>query len=552
MLTVYIEGRAYTYPRGTQYRTIVDDFKQYYIHDIYLVKENNSPRELNKTLLYDGTRLEFVTANTKIGNLTYRRSMSFVAIKALYDVAGFENIERAVVDFSVSKGYYIDVKGNFILNDEMVAAVERRMQELVEADLPIHKRNLPLRQAIQQFRENKMYDKERLVSYRRITNVNLYELDGYEDYFYGHMTVSTGCLKYFKLYPYGTGFVVQMPEASAPTELAPFEPFEKLFHIQRESSKWLEKMNVPTVGALNDCIVEGGLTQLILAQEAMMEKSIADIAERVCADTTKKFVMIAGPSSSGKTTFSYRLSVQLRAQGRNPHPIAVDNYYVNREDCPRDEDGNFDFECLEAIDVELFNRDMLALLAGETVELPVFNFKTGRREYKGDYLTLQENDILVIEGIHSLNDALSYSIPKASKFHVYISALTQLNIDEHNRIPTTDGRLLRRMVRDARTRNTSAKETIAMWNSVRRGEEKYIFPYQDDADVVFNSALVYELAVLKQYAEPLLFGIQPADREYDEAQRLLKFLDYFLGVDSVNIPINSLLREFIGGGCFDI
>ena len=295
-----------------------------------------------------------------------------------------------------------------------------------------------------------------------------------------------------------------------------------------------------------------GLRQILLIQEALQESKISEIARQIAASGDKKFVMIAGPSSSGKTTFSHRLSIQLSAHGLNPHPIAVDNYFVNREDTPVDEYGEKNYECLEALDVEQFNKDMLALLAGKRVEMPVFNFKTGQREYKGDYLQLGKGDILVIEGIHGLNDRLSYALPSESKFKIYISALTQLNVDEHNRIATTDGRLIRRIVRDARTRGTSAKETIARWPSVRRGEEQNIFPFQEGADVMFNSALIYELACLKVYAEPLLFGIKKGEPEYLEANRLLKFLDYFVAVPSEEIPNNSILREFVGGSCFNV
>jgi len=311
-------------------------------------------------------------------------------------------------------------------------------------------------------------------------------------------------------------------------------------------------MNVDTVGALNDVIAHGGINDLILVQEAFQEKKIAEIAAKIKASPDKKFIMIAGPSSSGKTTFSHRLSIQLMTYGLKPHPIAVDNYFVNRDDTPLDENGNPNFECLEAIDVEQFNKDMTSLLRGEKVELPEFNFKSGKREYKGNYKQLGKDDILVIEGIHCLNDKLSYSLPKSSKFKIYISALTALNVDEHNRIATTDGRIIRRMVRDARTRGTKAAETIAMWSSVRKGENENIFPYQEEADVMFNSALIYELAVLKQYVEPILFGIDRESKEYIEAKRLLKFLDYFVGVNSEEVPKNSILREFIGGSCFNV
>ena len=310
--------------------------------------------------------------------------------------------------------------------------------------------------------------------------------------------------------------------------------------------------DVSVVGELNEKISKGKMQELLLISEALQEGRISKIAEQIIERGGVKFVMIAGPSSSGKTTFSHRLSIQLAAHGMKPHPIAVDNYFVNREDTPRDENGNYNYECLEAIDVELFNRDMNALLKGERVELPRFNFKLGKREYKGDFLKMQPNDILVIEGIHGLNDRLSYSLPTESKFKIYISALTQLNIDEHNRIPTTDGRLIRRIVRDNRTRGTSAKATIAMWPSVRRGEDENIFPYQEQADAMFNSALLYELAVLKLYAEPVLFQIGSDEPEYQESKRLLKFLDYFVGIPSEDIPKNSILREFVGGSCFDV
>jgi uridine kinase len=343
-----------------------------------------------------------------------------------------------------------------------------------------------------------------------------------------------------------------MPEASNPTTVPEFAPHQKLFHVLDESSKWGEMLGIQTVADLNEAVTKGNMQEMILVQEALQEKKIGDIARTIAERGNVKFILIAGPSSSGKTTFSHRLSIQLRAHGLIPHPIAVDNYFVDREKTPLDKDGNYNFECLEAINLEQFNNDLTALLEGKEVLLPTFNFKTGRQEFLTPPKKLGPNDVLVIEGIHCLNDALTYRLPKENKFKIYISALTQLNVDEHNRIPTTDGRLLRRMVRDARTRGTSAKKTIAMWPSVRRGEEENIFPYQEEADVMFNSALIYELAVLKQYAEPVLFGIEKDCEEYMEAKRLLKFLDYFVGIGSENVPTNSLLKEFIGGGCFQI
>lgn len=334
--------------------------------------------------------------------------------------------------------------------------------------------------------------------------------------------------------------------------MEPLHTSNKLYHTLKESRSWSRMLDVGTIGALNDAIASGRGEQIILLQEALMEERIGSLAAQIAAKKGIKFVMIAGPSSSGKTTFSNRLSIQLLAKGRKPHPISLDDYYDDRERCPRDADGNLDFECLEALDVRQFNEDMTRLLAGEKVDMPSFNFKTGKREYRGRTLQLKENDILVIEGIHGLNDKLSYTLPAESKFKIYISALTQLNIDEHNPLSTTDCRLLRRIVRDARTRGTTAQETIAMWKSVRRGEEKNIFPFQDSADVMFNSALLYEVAVLKVYAEPLLFQIPRDSAEYLEAKRLLKFLDYFLPLPTEGIAQSSLVREFVGGSCFNV
>jgi uridine kinase len=364
------------------------------------------------------------------------------------------------------------------------------------------------------------------------------------------MLPSTGYLKYYDVMHYENGILLLIPGTEQPDKIDFFHPREKLFQTLKTSNQWGEMMGIDSVGDLNNVICEGQIGDMILVQEALQERRIGEIAKEIVDRGNVKFVLIAGPSSSGKTTFSHRLSIQLRSYGMIPHPIALDDYFVNRENTPRDENGDYNFECLEAIDVEQFNEDMNRLLAGERVELPRFNFKTGKREYNGNFKQLGPEDILVIEGIHGLNPATTHSMPDESKFKIYISALTSLNVDEHNRIPTTDGRLLRRMVRDARTRGTCARRTIEMWPSVRRGEEKYIFPYQESADEMFNSVLIYELAVLKQYAEPLLFGIGKGEPEYYEAKRLLKFLEYFQGIDSQNVPANSICREFIGGSTF--
>ncbi len=551
MAKVTVGGESREYPIGISYADIVRDYEETADAPVILVTVNGKLRELHKRLKADCT-VSFVTTRDNIGHKTYKRSACLILLKAIYDVAGKENIEKVVIHYSIGSGYYFTMEGNTVLNQAFLDQVKARMREIVEAQTPILKRSVGTEEAIAIFHKYGMYDKEKLFRYRRVSRVNLYSIGNFEDYFYGFMAHHAGYIKYFDLKLYDDGFVLELPEHSDPTVIPPFCPEEKIFRVQKESQDWGRKMDISCVGELNDRITKEGVSSILLVQEALQEAKISRIAEQIVEAGNKKFVMIAGPSSSGKTTFSHRLSIQLSAHGMKPHPIAVDNYFVNRQDTPLDEYGEKNYECLEAIDVEQFNRDMLALLDGERVELPVYNFKTGMREYRGDYLQLGKDDILVIEGIHGLNDQLSYALPKESKFKIYISALTQLNVDEHNRIPTTDGRLIRRIVRDARTRGTSAKDTIARWPSVRRGEEQNIFPFQEEADIMFNSALAYELACLKLYAEPLLFGIDKSEPEYVEAKRLLKFFDYFVAVPSEEVPQNSILREFVGGSCFDV
>ncbi len=551
MCQVKIHGELHEYPAGTPFGVIAQEFQSRYKDPIVLVMADGRLRELHKKLKKEQT-ITFVTTADEIGHKTYKRSMSLLFLKAVYHVAGHENIQKIVLHFTVHQGFYYTIRGNVTIDEQFLAKVKSYMLELVERKVPILKRSVTTREARDLFRHHRMYDKEKLFRFRRVSRVNIYSLEDFEDYFYGFMVWHTGYLKHFELYPYEEGIVLQMPTAKNPTVVSPFKPSPKIFRVQQEAEKWAEHLGAATVGELNEKISQGYTHQMILVGEALQEERISKIADQITASGNVRFVMIAGPSSSGKTTFSHRLSIQLAAHGMRPHPIAVDNYFVNREDTPLDEFGKRNFECLEAVDVAKFNEDMNALLRGERVELPRFNFVEGRREYRGDFLQMGQEDILVIEGIHCLNDALSHTLPRESKFKIYISALTQLNVDEHNRIPTTDGRLIRRLVRDSRTRGSSAKDTIAMWGSVRRGEEENIFPYQEEADVMFNSALLYELAALKVYAEPLLFQITEDEPEYYEAKRLLKFLDYFLAIPSEDIPNNSILREFIGGSCFDV
>lgn len=537
---------------GTTFHALAKEVAQAYPErfdgPIMLASFENKIRELSKSIGKSGT-LSFETATGKDGKRVYRRSVTFLMEKAVANLWGAQKAQVRVY-YSLGQGYYCELE-QVDNTKENFALLKTEMKRLVEENLAIRKESMKTDYAEAHFTEQGMEQKARLLHYRRSSRTNIYNLDGLLDYFYGYMAYSTGELKTFDVLPYGQGFVLLFPNKNM-SQVEPLETSEKLHETLQSSKKWSQMLSVGTIGALNDLIAKGRAEELILTQEALMEDEIGDLAGEIVRSGNKKFIMIAGPSSSGKTTFSNRLSMQLSAKGVRPHPIALDDYYVDRDRCPKDENGEYDFECLEAIDVAKFNEDMCALMRGEEVAMPSFNFKTGKREYRGNTLKLSDRDVLVIEGIHGLNHKLSASLPDESKFRIYISALTQLNIDEHNPLPTTDGRLLRRIVRDARTRNTTARETIAMWDSVRRGEEKYIFPYQDGADVMFNSALVYELAVLKIYAEPLLFQIPKDCKEYTEAKRLLKFLDYFLPMPTEAIGKNSLMREFIGGSCFNV
>ena len=534
-------------PAHTTLEQLAAEYQENYKDRIVLACVDGRLRELSKEIKKPG-HITFLTMTGRDGKRTYRRSMTLLLQKAVENLWG-EQV-RLKVYYSLGEGYYCELKGADN-SAGSVDALRQEMKRLVEKDLPIKKCSMKTEEAERMFCERGMKDKERLLHYRRSSRVNIYELDGHRDYYYGYMVPSTGYLGIFELELYEDGFVLLFPNKNGNT-VEPLRTSNKLYHTLKESRNWSRMLGVGTIGALNDAIASGRGEQIILLQEALMEERIGTLAAQIAEKKNVKFVMIAGPSSSGKTTFSNRLSIQLLAKGRKPHPISLDDYYDDRDKCPRDADGNLDLECLEAIDIRQFNEDMTRLLAGEEVEMPSFNFKTGKREYRGKTLQLGENDILVIEGIHGLNDRLSYTLPAESKFKIYISALTQLNIDEHNPLSTTDCRLLRRIVRDARTRGTTAQETIGMWKSVRRGEEKNIFPFQESADVMFNSALLYEVAVLKVYAEPLLFQIPRESDEYLEAKRLLKFLDYFLPLPTEGIMQSSLVREFVGGSCFHV
>jgi uridine kinase len=550
-IKVTINGEDRVYEKDITFEMIAKEFQNQVADPIVLVYQNGRIRELFRKVQID-CKVEFITLADTLGHKAYERTATMLLFKSLYDIIGYENITKSKVEFSLGAGLFCRCEGDFTLTYDLVKQVQSRMEFLRDAAIPVVKTPMRKTDAMEMFAGFGMYDKVDLLRFRTSSEVNVYTMNKYKDYYYGYMLSNTSYVTTFRLDVFEGGIMLMLPNRKEHNIIPQADPRHKLFRTLDSATKWNGTMGIDNVGDLNKQICDDNFNQLLLVQEAIMESKIGEIAGRIAKKDGIKFIMIAGPSSSGKTTFSNRLSIQLLAHGLKPHPIGVDNYFVNREDTPKDENGDYNFECLEAIDVKQFNEDMTRLLSGEEVEIPRFNFIYGKRIYDGNKIKLGDEDVLVIEGIHALNDKMSYELPKESKYKIYISALTTLNVDEHNRIPTTDARLLRRMVRDARTRGASAKRTFEMWPSVRRGEEENIFPYQESADVMFNSTSIYELAVLKQFAEPLLFNIKEDEPEFYEAKRLLKFLDYFLGVSSEDVPNNAIIREFIGGSCFDV
>ena len=550
MPTVMIKGAIRQYDKGTTFETIVREFQEQYNNSIALVFFNGKMRELNKRLERDGV-ISFITTRENAGHNSYVRTAQMMLVKAVRDVLKEQgNTVRVKIEFALGNAFYCSMHEGVRVTDDFAMKVENEMKRLRDKNLPIVKKTYPIDDAIELFKRQGMLDKEKLFHYRRGSTINVYSMEGYYDYFYGCMLPSAGYVNLFKVKAYNGGLLLILPRQENPFELEEFEDQESLFEQLYLSTKWGDLVNITTLGDLNDAICDGNISDMILVQEALQERRIGEIAAQIFQKKDTKIVLVAGPSSSGKTTFAHRLAIQLRSFGLKPHIISMDDYFVNREQTPIDIDGNYNYEVFEALDIDLFNDDMLDLLDGERIEMPQFDFKAGKRVYKGRFLQLGKEDILIIEGIHGLNPRTSEELPKESIFKIYISCMTSLNIDEHNRIPSTDARLLRRMVRDARTRGNSAQHTFELWPKVRLGEDMNIFPYQDDADAVFNSVLIYELAVIKQFAEPLLFNVRQNEPAYYEAKRLLKFLEYFVGVDTAAVPTNSLLREFVGGGCF--
>ena len=550
MIKATVNQSIYEVKEGT---TLSDLAKQVQLPQepiILLAYMDGKLRELFTPMTKD-CHVRFVTLKEQAGYMAYKRTATLMFLKACEDLLGTGATTKIALDYSIGNSIFCDFLEDRVIDEAFARSIQKRMEELAKANLPITKRSLDTDQAAKYFDRIGFKGKKELFQFRRESKTNIYSLDGYDNYFYGYMAPSTGYISAFLVSAYQHGVVLQIPKRKQTEEIVPFTPQPKLFHVMQRSREWTKTMGVDTVGALNDEITHGNINHLILLQEGLQEKLLADIADEIVSKN-KRIILIAGPSSSGKTTFSHRLSIQLEIAGLTPHPVSMDDYFLDRELSPRDENGNYNFETIASLDVDLLTKHINQLLDGEEIDVPSYNFISGKREYRGHKLKIGEKDVLVMEGIHGLNGTLTNEIPEDAKYRIYVSALNQINLDEHNRIPSSDGRLLRRIVRDAMTRGNDARETISRWDSVRKGEEDNIFPYQEEADVMFNSAQIYEIAVLKQYAEPLLFAVPKDCPEYQEAKRLLKFLEYFLNIPSEAIPKTSLLREFIGGSCFDV
>ncbi len=513
------------------------------------VKVNNKLQELIGKIYNENDKIKFLDLNDNDGQRVYIRTLCFIYIKACKDIFNFVDVN---IEHSLNRGLYTEIKTKKPINQDDLKKIKDRMQEIIDEQIPINKKILNVKEATDIFASQGMQDKVQLLKHWNSEFIRVYELDGYYDTFYGYVAPNTNVIYKFDLKLFFPGVILISPNKENNFELPEYIEQKKLSKVFKEAEDWGEIMDVGSVGVLNNKIVDNTIDDMIRVNEAFHEKKIAYIADEITKDKNIKIVLIAGPSSSGKTTFAQRLSIQLRVNGKKTYALSLDDYFVNRDMTPRDENGDYDYETIGALDLELFNEQLLDLMTCQPVQIPVFNFKTGKREFTREPIELTDDHIIIIEGIHGLNDKLTENIPQKNKFRIYISALTQLNIDNHNRIATSDLRLIRRIVRDNTHRGNDALKTLELWDNVVKGAEKYIFPFQENADAIFNSALVYELCVLKKYAIPLIEKIGENSEYYPERQRLLKFLSYFKNIDNERaIPYTSILREFIGGSCFE-
>ncbi len=548
IVITFSDGRTSEYASGVTLLELSRDAAHRYTTPIVAAKVNNEIKDLQNVLEQD-SKIDFIDLRSSDGMKVYQRSITLIMIVAAQEL--FPGCE-VTVEHSLSKGLYCELHHGRDVTPEDIEQLAQQMHRIIRENRPIVRKTLPKREAIELFRASGRMEKVSLLEQLDREKVSIYYCGQVYDYLYGTMTPSTGDLKVFELKNYPPGIILRLPEKDNPNELPQFNENPKLFRVFQEAAEWGNILRCGYVATLNERTETGGISDIIRVAEALHEKKLAQIADFVSSHRNEvRVILVAGPSSSGKTTFAQRLNIQLRVNGVWPVPVSLDDYFVDRDKTPVDEAGEYDFEAIEAVDLELFNSHLARILAGEEVEMPTYNFLTGKREYRGHRIKVDKGQPLIIEGIHGLNERLTSAVPRHCKIKIYISALTQLSIDSHNRIPTTDARLIRRIVRDSQFRSHDALMTLRMWNSVRRGEERNIFPFQEQADLMFNSALIYELAVLKKYADPLLRKVTSQDPEYSEAKRLLNFLEYFDSVEDDEIPHNSILREFIGKSCFE-
>lgn len=539
-------GKSYLYPRDITLEDISKDFQKNYLETIIMAEVNGRPCELNYKVTDDVT-VDFFDLTSPTGNRVYESGLIFVLEKACLNMLNSE-IE---VKYSIDKGIYIKTYKKITKED--LDKVSREMKEIVKRNLPIQKNLVNRLEAIEYYKSTKSYDKVNVLKYSVNTNVNLYRLMDIYNYFFSYLPVSTGALKEFKLtYIDQNSFVLRYPNIYYLNKIPVYKHHDKLFNEFKKYDEWSEKLGIENVSSLNNKVTKGNVDDIVLLSENIQNNSLFKISETIYNNKKLKLILLAGPSSSGKTTTSKKLELFLKGFGLNPIAISIDNYFVDRDKTPRLPDGSYDFESLNSINVELFNKNLKDLLDGKEVTLPVYNFITGKSELSDESIKLGEKEILIVEGLHALNEELTYSIDRKNKYKIYLCPLTVLSLDNHNRIRTTDNRLLRRIVRDNRTRGYSASDTLSTWGKVREGEEKYVFPFQDEADVIFNTSLIYELGVLKTYAEPLLYSVEENDPMYKEAVRLLNLLKNILPISNDYIPVDSIVREFIGGGYFKL
>lgn len=537
------------FPAGTTFKEIASYFQEYFNYKILIAKVDNELLSLESELTKK-CDVDFYDRSSQVGNSVYNRSLQFIMILAVRRLFGKE--KEVVIEHSIDKGIYCEIR-DVKLDKEKIKELDKKMKEIIKQDLIFTKVNVMRKDAVKYFKNEKRIDKVKVLKYISNTFINLYRIDDMYDYFYGELANSTSLIDDYKLdYVSENGFVLSAPTIYNPDSTLNYVHHKRLFNEFLDYTKWGRGIGVENAADLNEIVSESKYGELIRLAEAHYEGQLSRIADQIYENRANiRVILLAGPSSSGKTTTAKKLQTYLGSKGIKTYPIGIDDYYVNRVDTPRDETGEYDFESINAIDLKLFNKHLTKLLKGEKIELPHFNFMTGEREYRGKTASLKENEIIIIEGLHALNDELTSAVAKQNKFKIYISPLTQLNIDNHNRIHTSDTRRLRRMIRDSRTRGYTAEETLKRWSKVRAGEEKYIFPFQDSADTIVNSAMIYEIGILKTYAEPLLFSVPEDSEVYPEARRLINFLRNFLPIPADQIPNGSVLREFIGGSCYE-